>query len=496
MELSHSQAVIRLKDIQTELERLGEKDDLTSDDEQSFDELTREFAEVDDHRRQLERKSALERVRSATKTTERRPAAVKIEGGTSVSSRDGYDTDPILHPDSVEDQRFRNPWDLSQVRTFDRPKSQIGQELRSRALSAIEKMSGADDHVRSAATSIVERWDDGDSRIARLCLATSSPEYMRAWSKCAAGKGHMLSQDEQRALERAMSLTDSAGGYLVPFQLDPTVIITANGSRNQIREAARTVVATGDVWNGVSSGAVSWSWDAEGAEVSDDSTTFAQPTVPVHKAAGFVPISIEALEDEANVTQEVAKLLAFGKDTLEAAAFTTGSGSGQPTGLVTALAGGSSEIAVTTAETFAAADIYKLDNALPARYRANASWVANRAIYNLVRNFDTGGGAQMWERIGADVPPMLLGRPALEAEDMDGAFNTAATANNYIAVYGDLQSYVIADRVGMTVEFIPHLFATGNNRPSGSRGWYAYYRVGADVVNDAALRLLNLATTA
>lgn len=493
VQLSHPQAKIRLKDIETELERLGAQEKLTADDEKSFDELTREFAEVDDHRRQLERTAALERVRSVSTVSERRPAATAIERG---HSSDGYDADPILNPDSVEDQRFRNPWDLSEVRTFGRPKGQIGQELRSRALSAIEKMSGADDAVRGAATSIVERWDDGDSRIAKLVLATSSPEYMRAWSKCAAGKGHMLAPQEQAALERAMSLTDSAGGYLVPFQLDPTVIITANGSRNQIREAARTVVATGDVWNGVSSGAVSWSWDAEGTEVSDDSTTFGQPTVPVHKAAGFVPISIEALEDEANATTEVARLLAFGKDTLEAAAFITGTGSGQPTGLVTALAGGSSEVAPTTGETFAAADIYKMDGALPARYRANASWVANRAIYNLVRNFDVNGGAQMWERIGADLPPRLLGRPALEAEDMDGTFNAAATANNYVLAFGDLQSYVIADRVGMTVEFIPHLFATGNNRPSGSRGWYAYYRVGADVVNDGAIRLLNVATTA
>lgn len=493
VQLSHPQAKIRLKDIETELERLGAQEKLTADDEKTFDELTREFAEVDDHRRQLERTAALERVRSVSTVSERRPAATAIERGHNAN---GYDADPILNPDSVEDHRFRNPWDLSEVRTFGRPKGQIGQELRSRALCAIEKMSGADDQVRGAATTIVERWDDGDSRIAKLVLATSSPEYMRAWSKCAAGQGHMLAPQEQAALERAMSLTDSAGGYLVPFQLDPTVIITANGSRNQIREAARTVVATGDVWNGVSSGAVSWSWDAENSEVSDDSTTFAQPTVPVHKAAGFVPISIEALEDEANVTQEVARLLAFGKDTLEAAAFTTGSGSGQPTGLVTALAGGSSEVAPTTGETFAAADIYKMDNALPARYRANASWIANRAIYNLVRNFDTSGGAQMWERIAADVPPMLLGRPALEAEDMDGVFSAAATANNYVLAYGDLQSYVIADRVGMTVEFIPHLFATGNNRPSGSRGWYAYYRVGADVVNPGALRLLNIATTA
>ncbi|WP_432124056.1 phage major capsid protein [Streptomyces sp. C10-9-1] len=496
MELSHQQAVIRLQDIKAELERLGEKDDLTPEDETSFDELTREFAEVDGHRRQLERKSALERVRSATATTERRPPATQVRSIAGAShGADGYDADPILNPDSVEDCRFRNPWDLGEMRTFGQSKGQVSREMRARALSAITKMGGANDRVRAAATDIIEKWDDGDARIARHCLATSSPEYLRAWSKVAAGKGHMITPDEQRALERAMSLTDNAGGYLVPFQLDPTVIITANGSRNQIRQAARQVVATGDVWNGVSSGAVSWSWDAEGAQVSDDATTWAQPTVPIHKAAGFVPISIEALEDEANVTQEVARLLAFGRDTLEAAAFTTGSGSGQPTGIVTALAGGGSEVAPTTAETFAAADVYKLDNALPARYRAMASWMANRSIYNLIRQFDTGGGAQMWERIGADVPPELLGRPALEAEDMDGAFDASATANNYLMVYGDFSNYVIADRIGMTVEFIPHLVGA-NQRPTGQRGWYAYYRVGADSVNDAAFRLLNVATTA
>ncbi|WP_228920454.1 phage major capsid protein [Streptomyces sp. DH20] len=493
MELSHPQAKIRLADITAELERLGEKKDLTQEDEQLFDELTREFAEVDAHRRKLERDAALERVRSAATSVGRPPAATAITPGTSIGS--GYDADPILNPDSVEDRRFRNPWDLSEVRTFGRSKGEVAQELRARALSAVEKMAGANDAVRAAGTAILERWDDADSRIAKLCLATSSPEYLRAWAKVASGRGHMIAPEEQKALERAMSLTDTAGGYLVPFQLDPTVIITANGSRNQIREAARTVVATGDVWNGVSSGAVAWSWDAEGTEVSDDAPSFAQPSIPVYKAQGFVPISIEALEDEANVTQEVARLLSFGRDVLEAAAFVSGTGVGQPTGIVTALAGTASVVTPTTAETFAAADIYKLDGALPARYRTGASWLANRSIYNLIRQFDTNGGAQMWERIGADVPPQLLGRPALEAEDMDASFDPAAAGDNHLVVYGDFSNYVIADRVGMTVEFIPHLVGA-NRRPTGQRGWYAYYRVGADSVNDAAFRMLNVATAA
>jgi HK97 family phage major capsid protein len=324
-----------------------------------------------------------------------------------------------------------------------------------------------------------------------MCLATSSPEYMRAWVKVMRGRQSAMTPEEQAALTRAMSLTDASGGVLVPFQLDPTVIITSAGSRNDIRQIARQVVATGDVWNGVSSGAASWSWDAEGQQVGDDTTTFVQPSIPNYKGAGFIPISIEALQDEANVTGEVARILAFGKDTLEAAAFATGTGVGQPTGLITALVASSPSViqTSTTTDTFAVADIYKVDGALPARYRRNASWLANRKTYNLVRQFDSAGGAALWERIGADVPPQLVGRGAFESEDMDGTIT--AGAENYMMAYGDGDSFVITDRIGFSVEPIPHLFGS-NGRPTGSRGWYAYYRTGSDVVNDSAWVLLNV----
>jgi HK97 family phage major capsid protein len=496
--LTHSQAVARLKDIFDELERLqrkGEAGPLVPEDETTFAELTREFDEVDEHRKALERAAATERVRvtreglrTAAQDALSRGQTDRGAGGLQTGGFD-YDLDPILEPDSIEQKRFRNPWDLSEVRTFGKDKTDVTQELRSRALSAVERMGGASDRVRAAATDIIERYDDESGTISQLCLATSSPEYMRAWSKKMRSKP--LTDADQQVLSRTMSLTDASGGVLVPFQLDPTVIITSAGSRNDIRMIARSVVATTNVWNGVSSGAASWSWDAEGVQVSDDTTTFGQPVVPNYKAAGFIPISIEALQDEANVTQEVARILAFGKDTLEAAAFATGSGVGQPTGIVTALVASSPSIiqTSTTTDTFAAADIYKVDGALPARYRRGASWLANRKTFNLVRQFDTSGGAQMWERIGADVPPQLVGRGAYESEDMDGTIN--AGAENYMAAYGDFSNYVIADRIGFSVEFIPHLFGA-NGRLTGSRGWYAYYRVGADSVNDSAFVLLNV----
>ena len=80
----------------------------------------------------------------------------------------------------------------------------------------------------------------------------------------------------------------------------------------------------------------------------------------------------------------------------------------------------------------------------------------------------------MWTTLGNDVPINLLGKPAYEAEAMDGAI---ATGDDYVLVYGDF-SYVIADRIGTTVEFIPHLFGA-NQRPTGQRGWYAYFRAGS-----------------
>ena len=81
----------------------------------------------------------------------------------------------------------------------------------------------------------------------------------------------------------------------------------------------------------------------------------------------------------------------------------------------------------------------------------------------------------------------IIGRPAYVSQSMD---SVVSNDTNNIAVYGDFRNFYIVDRIGMTMEYIPHTFATGNNRPSGKRGLYTYHRVGADSVNDAAFTLL------
>jgi HK97 family phage major capsid protein len=82
-----------------------------------------------------------------------------------------------------------------------------------------------------------------------------------------------------------------------------------------------------------------------------------------------------------------------------------------------------------------------------------------------------------------------------ENSNMDGRLDAAATANNYLLLYGDFGQNVIVDRIGSTLELVPHLFGS-NRRPTGQRGALLWFRTGSNVVVPQAFRLLNIATAA
>lgn len=454
-----------LTEIRSELETLAELDTLTDEQEARWSELVEQAEPMQAEAEQRE---------TRRQTIARFASTQKVERG-SIDGMQVPNTN-ILGGD---------PYSLDGIRFGDKG------EIRSRALSAVD-LSDLNDGHKGNVEKLVKR----NGRAAELVLATGSEAYRSAFAKLTTMERPLLSGPETEAVSRAMSLTDGSGGYAVPFTLDPTVILTNAGSANSVRQVARVVQITSDTWNGVSTAGVTASWDAEASEVSDDAPTFTQPVIPAHKGAAFVPFSIEIGEDFANLSEDVATLLEDAKDRLEGAAFITGTGTGQPTGIVTSLAGTASEINIAGAEgAFALGDVYALVDALPARYAANAVFMANKAIYSRIRQFDTQGGAGLWERLNAGNPATLLGYKAYEASDMDPSWDITQTANNYILVVGDFRNYVIVDRVGLQVEFIPHLFHVTTNRPSGSRGWYAYWRTGADSVNDAAFRMLDVPTT-
>jgi HK97 family phage major capsid protein len=427
--------------------------------------------------------------------TQRFERAGNTTGGARAANGQDFDRDSLREPDSIEDGRFRDPWDLRDFRMHGAEPGQVAAELRSRALSAVEKMPGASDAIRSRATSIIQEFDSKDSRLARHALVTSKPAYMRAWSKLMVGKEPAITPDERRALDdvqafRSISLVDTTGGYLVPFQLEPSLIVVSPFVRSDLRSKARVVVATGDVWNGAQAQNVQYSFQPEGAEATDNSPPFGQPSIPNYMARGFIPISIEALNDMQNVEAEIGRLLVGGRTDIEAVKFIQGSGIAEPTGIVTSLSQSSNSSSVVTsaaAGTFALADLYSLQAALPAHYRAAASWLANNLCYNKIRQFDRAGGAAYWTNVSTDRPPMLFARDALEAEAMSGV----VASGNKMLIFGDLQSYCITDRLGTVTQLIPMLPGT-HNRPSGQRGFFSWFRTGGDVINPTGLRALSV----
>jgi HK97 family phage major capsid protein len=491
----------RMEAITVELESLAGRDgEPSAEDQTRWDDLNREFDQLRIHRDALIREGQLRRVRQAM------AGGGRVVRGTPGGPNDATDRDPVGEPASIE--RFRNgladPFDLSNIRTFDRTPEQVGRELRVRALVAVEQMYGMTDASKERATQVLQTFDDDGGTLSRHALITGHPDYLSAWSKMARHTPQMaiLTKDEQRAvmrsmaLARAMSLADAAGGYLVPFEIDPAVIVTSAGSLSELRQISRTVVATTDKYHFVGAGAVVWSYDAEAAPVSDDTPTFTQPFVDVHMARGFVPISIQALQDESNVTTAVGELLTEGRNDLEAVKFVLGSGIGEPQGVITAIAatdGTGADRTVDFVSPLTAVAVHAVHDALPAKYRSRSSWLANNTIYSLVRQLDTQGGATLWERIGAGRPNELIGRGVYEAEAMD---STISVGNDYLALIGDFLNFLIVDRLGMQVELIPHLFqqataGVGFGMPTGQRGWFAYVRNGSGVVNTNAFRLLN-----
>ncbi len=401
----------------------------------------------------------------------------------------------------IEEHRSRYGLDIGIINTdpADRHElSRMGNEqVRDNALRLLERDRRLAPHQLDRVDTLVRSQTDNvdGALIARLISLTETPEYRSGFQQVMSTATPVLTSAEASVLRsvqdihRAMSSgTDNAGGYGVPTLLDPTIVLTAQQSANPFLDIARVETITSDKWTGVSSDGVSWSWDAESTEVSDDSPTLAQPSIDVHTARGFVPFSIQVGMDYPRFAEEISRLLTEGYDELTAEAFATGSGTGRPKGIFTALdANTNVEVVVTTDGAYGAADLSKVWIALPDRAKPNATWLMSEDVKERTRLFGTDEHASRTVTLeGAEF--RIRERP-VRASGFAPAFTGSTGAAN-ILVVGDFRKYLIVQRIGMQLELVPHLFGTTNNRPTGERGYFAWARVGADVVDAKAFRLL------
>jgi HK97 family phage major capsid protein/HK97 family phage prohead protease len=377
----------------------------------------------------------------------------------------------------VEDGNVEEGSTTPPARRNDSPRS----EVRDKALRTLERHADVMDDDRPAAVETLIRQDRTDDVLSRYITAVGNEHYRTAFGKICEDPqhGHLrFSPEEVEAVrqasmsERAMNIgTGSAGGFALPFQLDPTIMLSSSGALNPVRRLARVVTVSQNEWRGISSDGVTVQYRAEAATMTDNSPVLVQPTITCRRWDAFVPYSWEVGQDWSDLQSELVRLIADGRDVLDASVFASGtSSSNQPTGLFNGLSSTQVVLTVGTA-TLTAGDVWALKGAIPPRFQANTTFAAPGPLLDRVYRLTPVGGTSepqlMPSRDGA-----LVGRPAAEWSFNAG---TATPTGGTLIVGGDFSSgYVIADRLGLTAIPIPVLFsgntAGGFGYPTGQSG--------------------------
>lgn len=384
-------------------------------------------------------------------------------------------------------------------------------EARDRALRALDDRTSTM-HLDAAQKSQVEWYVRRDTHIARRIIVTETDAYRTAWQKLVTEPYPILDDDERRAVLaynefRAMSEgVTTQGGFAIPVFIDPSIVMTAQGSGNPFLEIAKPVNILTNKWKGVSSAGASWSFDAEAVAVSDDSPAIAQPAVDVFTARGFIKFSIEIGQDWPGFAEQMSEILGEGYDELLIDKFSRGSGSGEPMGIITALdADTTAEVLLTTAGAFGEVDLYNVWKALPQRFRGiglnqagpgaagqgkRASWMMSVGVNNAIRRFGT---ANVFHASTVNLQDewvdRLMNRQVYESPYFPDVVATTGHTNQLVV--GDFQHFIIARRAGMSVELVQHIVDVTSNRPTGERGWFAWARIGGGPDTTAAFKLLN-----
>lgn len=416
------------------------------------------------------------------------------DGGHLRPATSRWGAGPALH---VRD----NIYDLAAIRNKARHIDEIPLLYRDYAMRAVDQARFPSANGRYGAPNreqaqervqyLLDTIDDEHGTLARRILVTGSPLYDKAFGKML---GHQsvtgLTAEESRALALG---TDSAGGYAVPFQLDPTVLLTSNGVVNPLRQISRVETITGKEWDGVTSAGVTVTRGTEGQEVGTGDPAFGQPSVRTTRVQGWIPFSIELDVSWNALRTQLTRLLMDAKDVEEATSFATGNGTApNPNGVVTTL-GTASRVDTAGSGALAAGDIYLLENAMAPRFIANSSIVASKTIYNKFRTLfqaQASAAGDPFARPSGAMGERFNGYPKYELSTMA----TTTGTGDLVMLQGDFQQFLIVDRVGMGIELVPHVLGS-NRRPTGERGVIAIWFNNSKVLVDNAFRLLRVKAT-
>lgn len=300
--------------------------------------------------------------------------------------------------------------------------------------------------------------------------------------------------------EKALSTSVAAeGGYLVDPQTADSIKSVLNSTAS-IRSIAQVVAVDATSYDVlVDHSDIGSGWASETGSISETATPLIDRiSIPLHELSAMPKASQRLLDDSAfDIEGWLSTKIAGKFSRAEAAAFVAGDGVDKPRGFLdhTTVADTSwawdslGYIATGTDGDFDATSpsdaILDLVYALGAEYRANATFVMNSKTAGVVRKMKDADGRFLWtDGLAAGEPARLLGYPVLVAEDMPDIASDA-----HAIAFGDFNAgYTVAERPDLRVlrdpfSAKPHVL------------FYATKRVGGDVSDFAAIKLLKFAVS-
>jgi HK97 family phage major capsid protein len=295
------------------------------------------------------------------------------------------------------------------------------------------------------------------------------------------------------------TLVGGDGGFLVDQQTAQQ-IAAVRGGADTLRSVATVVaVESGSYEALVDQDDLETAWASENGVIAETGTpTLTRIVIPLHEIAAMPRASQRLLEDSAfDVECWLSRCIADRFARAENAAFVSGDGVDKPKGFLahpTAPAasadwGSIGYVASGAPGLFGGSDpsdsIVDLVYSLGARYRANAVFVMNSKTASVVRKMKDAEGRFFWaESLSLEQPARLLGHRVVINEEMPdvapGAFAIA---------FGDFRAgYTIVERPDLRILRDPY-----SAKPHVQ--FYASQRVGGDVTDFSAIRLLKLAVS-
>lgn len=299
-----------------------------------------------------------------------------------------------------------------------------------------------------------------------------------------------ITAEQWAVIRNTMSTTTgSEGGYTVATAVAQTVIdsLKAFGGMRAVAEVFSTQMGNDMNWptsDGTSEVGelIAQNTTATGADI-----TFGTVALPVYKfSSKVVAVPFELLQDS-SIDMEAfirARLVTrLGRATNQY--FTTGTGTSQPRGIVTAAGAGK---VGTTGQTLTVIydDLVDLVHAVDPAYRAlNPSFMMRDSSVQVIRKIKDTAGRPIWTPgyeagISRGVPDTLLGYPVVVNQDV-----AAMAANAKSILFGSFrEAYKIRDVMDITM----FRFTDSAYAKLGQVGFLAWMRSGGQCVDTAGVK--------